>query len=128
MYSKTLMTASAAMLAIIGICFIFIPGELIAFLKLPDEIYLQVIFQLTGALYLGFAILNYMARGNIIGGVYSRPLALANFTNFFVGGMALIKSAFRSPDLLALWILSLFYLVFAILFGLVLFRHPKQNK
>jgi len=122
------MTVSAAVLAIIGICFTFLPGEIITYLNLQDEIYLPIIFQLAGALYFGFAILNYMARENIIGGVYSRPLALGNFAHFFVGGMALIKAAFRSPDLLVFWIFSFFYLAFAILFGLVLFRHPQKNK
>ena len=48
--------------------------------------------QACGVLYLGFAILNWMAKDDLIGGIYSRPVAMGNFLHFFTIAMALVKS------------------------------------
>jgi hypothetical protein len=128
MNSKYLMISSAIILGFIGIILSFMPDEIIRLLNSNQDKIVIVICQITGALYIGFASLNWMARGNIIGGIYSKPLALGNFVHFFVGGMALIKFVSSSRSLVILFVVSVIYIIFAIWFGLLLFRHPAGKE
>jgi Na+-driven multidrug efflux pump len=125
MNTKLLMAASALFMAIAGVLFSFLPHEILAFSDSPVNDFVALVFQLTGALYFGFAILNWMAKNNLIGGIYSRPLALGNFLHFVAGGLALLKGAMANGNT-EIWVLAAVYLVFAALFGLVTFTHPKS--
>ena len=85
--------------------------------------------QILGALYFGFAMLNRTAKANLIGGIYSRPVAIGNATHFLIGALALIKLAFNDTTLINIWIAGVIYSIFAILFGYVLFTNPVlKNK
>ena len=90
-YSKILMTISALYLGIIGICLSFLPKEIINYLNINSNIITTIFFQLLGALYLGFGILNWTLKGSRIGGIYNRPVLMGNFIHFLVGAIALIK-------------------------------------
>ena len=57
---------------------------------------LTLIARACEALYLGFASLNWMAKDNLIGGIYSPPVAIGIF---FAISMALLKSFFGSATL-----------------------------
>src|SRR5512142_3573850 len=83
MNSRLLMVTSSAVLAIGGIAAIFAPAELLSSIGLAD-IAPPVLVQLLGALYFAFAITNWTAKDNAIGGIYSRPLALGNFSHFAI--------------------------------------------
>lgn len=87
-----------------------------------------LLLQITGAMYLGFAILNWMARDVLIGGIYARPVALGNFLHFAVGTLTLWKTigggALRGREIIAG---AIVYSVFAAWFGLVLFGHPGKD-
>ena len=127
MNTKYLMISTSILLGALGIVLSFLPDEIIQLLgSNPDRVILLVL-QLTGALYIGFALMNWMARRNIIGGIYSRPLVVGNFAHFFVGGMALIKFVLTGQALAILWGLAGIYIIFAICFGLVMFRHPTKK-
>ena len=90
-YSKILMTISALFLGIIGIFLSFLPKEIINYLNINSNVITILLFQLLGALYLGFGILNWMLKGSRIGGIYNRPVLMGNFMHFLVGAIALIK-------------------------------------
>jgi hypothetical protein len=123
------MTASAILLGVTGIAFSFFPEEIVGSLQLGDNRSFPLILQLTGALYFGFAMVNWMAKGSIIGGIYSKPVAMGNFAHFLVGGLALLKNLRNDATLpYALWALTVFYVIFAVLFGLIGFRHPAKSK
>lgn len=127
MNTRILMTLSAAMMATAGIFLTFAPEELLGFIPPADQYPFILILQILGALYFAFAILNWMARGNIIGGIYSRPIAIGNASHFFIGSMALLKSA-GQYDYVFIWLAGGVYLALAISFGFVLFNHPgKEN-
>lgn len=129
MNSKVLMTASAIFLGVIGVSLIFLPNEIAGCAGMSSTKTIQVLLQITGALYFGFAMLNWMAKGSIIGGIYNRPVSIANFSHFLIGGLALIKGLTVDPGLTCIiWILAGFYSIFAVLFGIVLFRHPSGEK
>lgn len=82
-----------------------------------------LLVQAGAALYLGFGLMNWMARGVLLGGIYSRPLAFGNFFHFVVVAVALLKAAAAngSPALIAATVV---YVIFAVWFGKVLFSSP----
>ena len=130
MNTKLLMTLSAMILALIGISLIFLPNEILDYLELSVSETLQLLMQIIGSFYFAFAILNWMSKGSIIGGIYNRPIAMANLTHFVIAGLALIKGVLANPSLsYVIWSIAIIYSIFAILFGIVAFKHPvSENK
>ncbi len=125
--SKILMTISALFLGIIGILFSFLPEEIMDFLKIEPNDITILFFQLLSALYLGFGILNWMSKGTLIGGIYNRPIALANLMNFGVGSIALVKITNRIQiHSIPFLFLTIVYIVFAILFLLIFRKNPSE--
>ena len=125
MNTRILMTLSASFLAILGVGITFLPQELLAHAGAPPQGTPVLMVQMLGALYLGFAILNWMARGSLIGGIYGRPVSMANFFNFAIGAVALMKGLVAgsfAPEVAAM---AAAYSVFGIWFGWVLFVHPS---
>jgi hypothetical protein len=88
-------------------------------LNLPDDAVLFVLIQLAGALYLAFALANWTAKGSMIGGIYSRPLAIGNLLHFTVSTLTLLEYAFSHglhwPVATALAIYALFAALFTYL-------------
>ena len=74
MNTKSLMTLSAMILALIGISLIFLPKEILGYFELSISDTLELIMQIIGSFYFAFAILNWMSKGSIIGGIYNRPI------------------------------------------------------
>jgi uncharacterized membrane protein len=129
MNTKILMTTNALTLLTVGLILTFLPDEILKYCDLENTGLLRILLQIIGALYFGFGMLNWMSKSGIIGGIYNRPIAVANFTHFFIAGLALIKGIMADPGLpKTLWIVSCIYLIFAISFGIVLFRHPLTEK
>jgi hypothetical protein len=83
-----------------------------------------VLAQLAGAMAMGWAILDWMARRQRIGGIYNRPLALANWLHFLTGSFALVKmtppAGFGALEVA----LILPYAVLAIWWGVAVFTSP----
>jgi len=93
MNTKLLMTISAIVTGALGLSLSFLPHEIDRFLNAQSNASSALYLQLLSALYLGFAIMNWMAKGSLIGGIYNRPLALGNLMHFGVGAIALFKIA-----------------------------------
>ena len=129
MNTKLLMTSAAASLAVIGLGLTFLATEIADYFQLGSTIISGLLIQILGALYLAFAMLNWMAKGNVIGGIYSRPIAIANIAHFLIGGLTLMKSLMKHPELpRAIWAGTGLYIIFALLFGMVFFRSPVSQK
>ncbi len=130
MNTKPLMTLNAIILALIGISLIFLPKEILDYFELSASDTLKLLMQITGSLYFAFAMLNWMSKGSIIGGIYGRPIAIANLTHFVIAGLTLIKGVLVNPGLsYVIWSIAIAYSIFAILFGIVAFKHPvSKNK
>ncbi len=86
----------------------------------------MLIAQLAGVLYLGFAALNWMARGNMIGGIYSRPVTIGNVLHFVSGTAVIVKALSRNSMPATFWILAVVYSVFAVAFAALLWRSPVR--
>jgi len=109
-----------------GLACSFLPHELLQFFGVVPSGVLPVIVQLLGALYFSFAMVNWTARGSLIGGIYNRPVALGNLTHFVVGALALVKTGLAG-DAQPLTFVAIVYALFAIAFTLLFFRSPVQR-
>ena len=128
MGTRIVMTTSALLLASTGIILSFIPEEILIYFGLEVTKLLQVLIQVLGALYFAFGMLNWMTKNSLIGGIYNRPITVANFTHFLVAGLALVKGLVSaSGESFILWTIAGIYLVFALAFGVFLFRHPLPD-
>jgi hypothetical protein len=127
MNTRLLMRASAAFLGLLGASATFLPQEILARAGAPPVGAGVVLVQIAGALYLGFALLNWMAQGNLIGGIYSRPVAVGNLGHFAIAGLSLLKAVLGGQRLPEIVVGTVAYLLFAVLFALVVFRHPAQS-
>lgn len=129
MNTKIVMTSSAVLMGIVGISFTFLPSEIMIYFEVEPSKFLQMMIQILGALYFAFAMLNWMSKESFIGGVYNRPIAIANLTHFLIVALALVKNVFSSEEWsLILVIVTTLYSLFAILFGIILFKHPLKDK
>ena len=119
------MMLSAVFLAALGLVTSIFPEKVLGMHgTIPDNATMLLI-QMMGALYLGFAILNWMARGVLIGGIYARPLALGNFLHFAMVAVMLTKAAI-AHGVVQLATSAFVFAVFAIWFGIALFTHPGK--
>jgi hypothetical protein len=121
------MSASAVFMFVLGITSSFLPQELLRSLGTSADTWNVLILQVLGALYLGFAILNWSARGVLIGGIYSRPLAFGNFMHFAIVAITAIKLILQVESTVVM-VLAAVYVVLAFWFGLVLFTHPGGKR
>jgi len=125
MKTRLLMMLSAIFLALLGLVTSYFPEKVLeTHGTVPDNATLLLV-QMMGALYLGFAILNWTARGVLMGGIYARPLALGNFLHFAMVGVMLTKAAIVH-GVIQLATSAAIFSAFALWFGVVLFRSPVR--
>ena len=122
MNTKTLMTFSSLFLALAGVFTLFAPDVLLSALGVAATAQLSVLVQLLGALYFSFALMNWTAKDSAIGGIYARPVSLANFSHFFAGTLLLVKYLFSNEFDLPILLVSILYASFAIVFYWLVFR------
>jgi hypothetical protein len=121
------MMASSVFTGLLGVIASFLPNEVLNSIGILPMDTLTLFVQISGALYVGFAVMNWMAKTVLIGGIYARPLAMGNFAHFIIAAIALIKAVMKKSDLEYLWLAAILYSTFAVLFGLVLFSNPSKT-
>ena len=127
--TKIIMISSTLFLGILGAILTFLPNEIISSIGIRPSQITTLFLQLMGAMYLGFAMLNWMAKGTLIGGIYNRPIAIGNLMHFGVGAIALIKVIFKILSHKEIVIaLTVVYVVFAILFAYVFRTNPTKTE
>jgi hypothetical protein len=127
MNTRLLMTASSLVLALLGLPCIFAPDMVLKELTGGISGAAELLVQVMGALYLGFAGLNWMGRANLIGGIYGRPVAIGNLLHFLVAAIALLKYAPNASPSAPAWVLAAIYAGLAVAFGLVVFGNPLRG-
>ena len=127
MTTKTVMISSTILLSTLGLVLTFLPNEIISVLLIVPNPISTLSLQLLGALYLGFAMINWMAKGALIGGIYNKSLAVGNFMHFGVGALALVKIISKIQIHLEIVIsLTVVYAIFAVLFGYIFKTNPSK--
>ena len=122
MNTKILMTSSSLILAVAGIFTLFAPDVLLSALGVAVTAQLSVLVQLLGVLYFSFALMNWTAKDSAIGGIYARPVSLANFSHFFSGTLLLGKYLLSNKFDLSILVISILYATFAAVFYWLVFR------
>jgi hypothetical protein len=127
MNTKLIMTLTSILLTIIGIALSFAPDMVMKSLNISSSFTLMLIFQLLGSMYCAFAILNWMAKGAIIGGIYNKPIAIGNLTHFLIAGLALTKAVLKHQELpVIISILAACFVILSGVFGVIASRHPNK--
>jgi hypothetical protein len=122
MNTKLLLSASALVMGAVGIAGSFLPHEILCAAGVVASAgMLPLLVQLLAALLFACAMVNWLARGSLIGGIYNRPVAIGNVAHFTMGALALIKATLAGEGNL---VPAVVYAAFAIAFAIVLFRSP----
>lgn len=119
--TKILMTTSAGFMGLLGLGTLLFSNELLSAFGARPEGFTVVLISIVGTLYLGFAMLNWMAREKLIGGIYSRPVVIGNFTHFLAGTVLLLEQVIATPNPIALGPVAAAYALFGTGFGFVAF-------
>ncbi len=116
--TTALATVTAVLLLGAGAALIFLPDEIAplfgASAALP--------FSLLGAALLGLGEVTWMTRRNPMGGVYGRPVVMANLAHFVIGALTLVR---HGGEGWGFWAVTAVYLLGAVLYGALLFVTPK---
>jgi len=128
MNTKIIMTISSIILGATGIILTFAPDIVLTNLNIETNQTSLLLGQVIGGLYFGYSMLNWMTKESLIGGIYNRPIAIANFTHFLIAGLAIGKKLISNPGLpKSLWTAGAVYAVLGLLFIIILFRHPINS-
>ena len=126
MNSKLAMTSTSITLGGSGLLLIFLPQEIASTLEWSEDS--AVLLQLIGATYFGFAMINWMARGTLVGGIYGRPIVIGNLTHFLIGALIMVRLAIAAPSSLLVVVAAVIYVAFALIFGYMMSHHPIKEK
>jgi len=125
--TRILMTVSALWLALLGLPCTFAPDLVLKWFTGGTSPAAELVVQVLGALYLGFAAIDWMGKSNLIGGIYGRPVAIGNLIHFLVAGIALFKAAGHLPQSAVSWAIAAVYAVLALCFAWVTFGNPLPS-
>ena len=117
------MTTTSLVLGLAGIVALFAPESVLAMLDAPITKPLSVLVQVIGTLYFSIALMNWTAKDSIIGGIYARPVSLANFAHFFSGTLVLAKYFFSNSLNVPILLMLIVYVILALFFYWLVFRH-----
>ena len=122
--SSRVSRASAIVLALGGVALLFAPDVILPALVPGFPPSAAWLAQLLAAAWLGVAALDWLQRATLLGGIYGRPVVLANLALYFIGDLAVLR-ALREPDApRALWIIAVPATLLAIAYGALMLRGP----
>jgi len=127
MISKIINTTSSIFLGVTGLLCSFLPQELLAHFDQPNSLISVLSIKILGATYISFAILNWLSKERLMGGVHNRPLALSNALHFSVVAITLVKLFISNQSIeTTLGILTIIYSIFALAYLKTIFTTPKE--
>jgi hypothetical protein len=127
MISTRLSQASALLLLLGGLALLFAADALLPRLVPGFPAAGAWLGQLLGAAWLGVAALDWLARGTPLGGIYGRPVVMANAVLHFVSATSLLRAAARDGAPAALWLLAVPTALLAAAYGWLLLRGPLER-
>ncbi|MEA2560090.1 MAG: hypothetical protein QOH06_1594 [Acidobacteriota bacterium] len=122
-----LLTASAAVYFVASVGAIFAGDELLKLAGAAGTSLELALLQLLGAAVFSLAMLNWMNRYSLMGGIFGRPLVVVNFANSAISALMLVHLARRDGVSTALGIALGFYALIALAFGARLFVPAREN-
>ena len=129
MDKRILLISNAAFLGFTGVVLTFLPEEISTYLGVEYSSLTTLIFLVMGALYLGFAMLNWMTKDAQIRGIYNKPFVTSNLVHYGIGALALLKLSFSVQlNKEVIYILAFFYIAFAIGFLYTFLVNPEKQQ
>ena len=83
-----------------------------------------MIASLISAGWLGLAVLNWVSRSVLLGGIYGRPIVLTTWLFYFIGATTLLKVMSTHERMAGLLWIAVPVTMFACVYGWLLFRDP----
>ena len=120
MSARVLMTSSGAFMIAIGAVLNFAPHEAAVRLGMDAGVAATLALQLLAGFAMGLGVVNWMWRGNAIGGIHGKAIGMGNLLQFAVGAFGLAKAASADSPPVLLALLAV-YGVFAAWFAYVVF-------
>lgn len=117
-----LLVAAAAIYFAAALLLLFGPDELLAAAGSVPNPLGSVLLQLVAAALLGFAMLNWMQRFTVTGGIYGRPLVIANLAHAMTAALSLAHFAQRGARAMPILVALTTYGALALAFGWAFFR------
>ena len=129
MTTRSIMIATAALFGAVGAALLFAPLETAAGLGLGTSGDNESTLKMAGALCFAFAFLDWNGRSAIYGGIYGRPIAMANllagvFLSLELAQAQWGREAASSPSQALGWVVSLLFLAQTVAFVGVVFSRP----
>ena len=116
--AKFAVGVAAVCLAIVGVALLFAGPEVTA--AVFDTPVAEPFPSLLGAAMIAFASMNWIARHNLLGGIYGRAVVVSNQTHLTIGTIVLVKHGLAHGGSAGLWVLTALYLAGAVLFNVLL--------
>lgn len=124
MISSGVSRASAAILFAGGLVLLFAPDVVLPRLIAGFPPSAAWLGELLGAGWLGLAAMNWFQRGLMLGGIYGRPVVMANLVAYAITALTLLRAITRAEASAALWIVLAPSVVLATTYGALLLRGP----
>lgn len=127
--SYYLLSVSAGCNALLGLFTSFMPEEILLAQKIPANPLSTLLIQILGAFFIGFAMINYLAKSSPIGGIYNKAILLGNIAYHCIAAIVFIKFVL-SDNLYAevVIVLTAMYLILGAGFLRLNFAMPKAQK
>lgn len=125
--STQISRASAGLLLVGGLTLLFAPDIVLPRLIPAFPAAAAWLGQLLAAAWLALAALNWLSQSTLLGGIYARPVVLANAAFYFIAAMVLFKVVTRHDASAALWFVLVPVVLFAGIYGWLLFRGPIER-
>jgi len=125
--STQITRASAGVLLVGGLALLFAPDVILPRLIPSYPAGGVWLGQMLAAAWLAVAALNWLSRTTLLGGIYGRPLVVANAALYFIATMVLARIVLREGASEALWFLLAPAALLAGLYGWLLLRGPFER-
>jgi hypothetical protein len=125
--SSHIARASALALLLFGFLLLFAADEILPRVIPGFPVAGAWIGQLVAAGWLALAAMNWLTRSTLLGGIYGRPVVIANTALYFVSATVLLRAAMRPGAVSTLWFPALVASLFAAAYGRLLFWGPFER-
>lgn len=124
MISSLISSVSALVLAVAGVALLFGSDVILPSVVSGFPVDAAWLGQLLAAAWLGVAFLNWAHRTTVLGGIYGRPVVLANFALYVMSALSLVRVLYGSALSVWLWPAFVVSAVLAVAYGALLLRGP----
>lgn len=124
MFSSTLSRASAAVLLLGGLALLFAADTLLPALVPGFPANAAWLGQLLGAAWLGMSALNWLNRSTILGGIYGRPVVVANLAMHCISALSLLRAVVGASPARGLWVALAITTLLTAIYGALVLRGP----